>query len=438
VDEDPVTQPDLIEYFEAGAKPPDAWRVGGEFEKFALDRTTGRQIGFDNGIEAVLRELAKQFGWTPHEESGRVTTLTRGGSTISIEPGGQIELSTPPARHISELRTELDRHLAELRTCTDPARYAWVAAGVTPYSTVGEITLNPRPRHRLMAEYLPTKCRYALHMMKATASTQATFDYADEADAGRKFSVALTLAPIVNAAFANAPLHEGKGTRFASFRGEIWQGMDPDRSGFLVDLLRKGVTFENWVAFVVGVPVLFIDHHGELRPAPGITFQQWMDRGVESRYPTLHDWEIHLSTTFTEVRLKQFMEVRGADANPAPLALAVPTIWKGLLYDADALSTASAIAREIAPADLPRLALDAARDGLRALYRGRRLSEWCRDVLAASASGLARQSESSASPDESSYLEPMREVLASGRSPGELWPDASDLEGTIRACEYRA
>lgn len=431
-DESPVSEADLVAYFASGCKPPERWRVGAEFEKFALDRATGRQIGFDHGIESRLCHLAERFGWEPHGEGGRTTTLTRGGSTISVEPGGQVELSTAPAIDISELKAELDLHLAELRAVCDPAAVAWCAAGLTPFSRVEEIPLNPRPRHRLMAEYLPTRCEYGLHMMKATASTQVTFDFADEGDAGRKFAVALCLSPVVNAAFANAPLHAGRPTGLASFRGRVWQGMDPDRSGFLAELLAGDVTFERWADFVLDVPLLFTEIGGTFRPAPGLTFREWMARGLHGHYPTLHEWDVHISTVFTEARMKRYIEVRGADANPTPLALAVPAVWKGLLYDSDSLRAAADLAGEFPPADLRALSDAAARGALRAEYRGRPLADWCREVVAVADAGLRRGDR----PAEAGFLDPLREVLATGRSPGDRWPLGGSVADVLAACEY--
>ena len=429
-DDTPVTERELVEYFHAGAKPAAAWRVGAEFEKFALDRDTGKQIGFDAGVEGVLRALAAHFAWEPHFEAGRLTTLTRGRSTISVEPGGQLELSTAPSARLSELRTELETHLRELRAVTDPAKVAWAGAGVTPFSPIEGIPLNPRRRHRLMAEYLPTRCPHGLHMMKATASTQVTFDYESEADAGRKFAVALALSPAVNALFANAPFYAGQRTEFVSFRGHIWHHMDPDRSGLLVDLLTGEITFDRWVRRVLDVPLLLLSDGDSFRPAPRVTFRTFLEKGIDGRFPTRHDWDVHLSTVFTEVRLKRYLEVRGADATPAPLALAVAAVWKGLLYDPVALAAAAELARGFRPEELRPLSEAVARWGIRAEHRGGPLSDWCREAVAIADAGLNRQGEDAA------FLDPVREVLGAGRSPGAAWPAGASVGEVLGACEY--
>ncbi|MFM8273236.1 MAG: glutamate--cysteine ligase [Gemmata sp.] len=430
IDHTPVTERDLLDYFHEGAKPVSAWRVGAEFEKFAVDRATGRQIGFDDGIESTLHALATHYGWEPHFEAGRLTALTRGASTVSVEPGGQLELSTAPSQRLSELQTELGTHLCELRAVTDQAKVAWIAAGLTPFSAVPEIPLNPRPRHRLMAEYLPTRSPSALHMMKATASTQVTFDYADEADAGRKFGVALALAPVVNAMFANSPMHAGGHTGFVSYRGHVWHQMDPDRSGLLPELLAGDMTFARWVDLLLDVPLLLLTDGACLRPAPGVTFREFVNKGIDGRFPTRHDWDVHLSTMFTEARLKTFLEVRGADATPSPLALAVPAVWKGLLYDSVALGAATELARGFKPGELFALSEAVARNGVRAEHRGEPLIEWCREVVAIAETGLKRRGE------DTTYLDPLREVLADGRSPGSRWPADTTVAEVLKACEH--
>ncbi len=431
IDDTPVTESDLIDYFREGAKPRPAWRVGAEFEKFAVDRATGRQIGFDGGIEHILHALATHFAWEPHYEANRLTTLTRGESTISVEPGGQLELSTPPTERLSELRAELNTHLHELRAVTDPAKVAWIACGVTPFSTVEEIPLNPRPRHRLMAEYLPTRSLTALHMMKATASTQVTFDYESEEDAGRKFAVALKLSPVVNALFANAPMCAGKRTEFVSYRSHIWHNMDADRSGFLANLLTEQVSFKRWVQHALDVPLLLLTDGEVLQPAPGVTFREFLCRGIDGRFPTRHDWDVHLSTLFTEARLKRFLEVRGADATPTPLALAVPALWKGLLYDADALAQAEKLAHELPPDELFALSEAVAREGLRAKCRWGTVAAWCRVIVGFAGEGLRRQGE------DESFLLPLQAMLTRDRSPGEEWPASGNVAEVVGACEYR-
>ncbi len=416
----PITVPELVAYFHQGSKPESEWRVGAEFEKFALDRSTGRQIGYaePGGIRDILQRLVERFGWEPHCEAEHLTTLTRLGSCVSLEPGGQVEFSTVPVRHVGELATELARHRDELRAVTDPAQIAWVAAGMTPFSRVEAIPLGPRRRHAVMAEYLPTRGPMALTMMKATASTQVAFDYADEADAVKKFAVALTLGPVVNAIWGNSALANGESTGFASYRGQVWLGMDPDRSGTLANLLSDGLSFARWVDYLLDMPMLFTMREGEYEPAGGRSFREYLHRGIDGWFPTRFDWELHLTTVFPEVRLKNFLEIRGADANPPALALAVPALWKGLLYDAEALAAASEIATQFPPAALPGLFAAAARHGLAVDHGGRSLQTWCREVATIAAAGLQRQAERLGHPDERRFLDPMFEILDRGTSPG--------------------
>lgn len=344
--------------------------------------------------------------------------LTRGGASVSLEPGGQVEFSSPPVRHVGELAAECHRHRDEVRAVVDPDRVAWVAAGVTPFTRVEDLPPPIRRRHAVMAEYLPAKCPMAAHMMKATASTQAAFDYADEADAVRKFAVALTLGPVVNAIWGNSPLYDGTPTGWASYRGRVWVGMDPDRSGLLPHLLADGLSFDRWVGYLLDVPMLFTVRDGGYHAAGGRTFRDFLCHGIDGRFPTLADWEVHLTTVFPEVRLKQFLEVRGADANPALLALAVPAIWKGLLYDPNALAAAEQIARHFLPADLPGVFEAAARHGLAAEHGGHTLLAWAGELADIAADGLRHQAERSGLPDERPFLDPVFVILYRGTSPG--------------------
>jgi glutamate--cysteine ligase len=418
---EPVTAADLVAYFHRTAKPATDWRVGAEFEKFGVERASGRPLTYHgpDGIRAILEGLSQRFGWAPFvNEAGFLTALVRGQATISLEPGGQVELSTSPALHVGGIADELDGHLAELRAVADPERVAWLAAGVSPLCRAEQIPLGPRVRHAVMAEYLPQRSPTALEMMKATASTQATFDFGDETDASRKFTLTLTLSPLVNALWGNGPLYGGSRTGDVSYRGRVWQHMDPDRSGLLTPLLTDGLSFARYVDYLLDVPMLFTRFGGRYQAAGGRTFRDFLEHGLEGRFPSLADWELHLTTVFPEVRLKGFLEVRGADACARPLALAVPAFWKGLLYDADTLAAATELARAIRVADLPELFEAAFRYGLATWYAGRTLREWCADLVRLAAEGLRRQAERRNHLDERPFLDPVFAVLERGRSPG--------------------
>lgn len=419
---DPISLSDLTGYFHSGGKPVSAWRVGAEFETFVVERATGRALSYDEpgGIRDLLQALSERFGWHPHYRGDRLTLLTRAGSMVSLEPGGQVEFSSPPVAHLDDLAAELHRHRAEVRAVIDADRVAVIAAGVTPFARVEDIPPPVRRRHALMAEYLPARCPMAKHMMLATASTQAAFDYADEADAVRKFALGLTLGPVVNAIWGNSPLYGGEPTGWVSYRGRVWLGMDPDRSGLLPHLLAEGLSFDRWTNYLLDVPMLFTVRDGDYHPAGGRTFRDFLAHGIDGRFPTLADWEVHITTVFPEVRLKQFLEVRGADANAPPLALAVPAFWKGLFYDANALAAAEVVARNFRPADLPTLFEMAARDGLAAKWDGHALAGWAGELTEIARKGLRRQAERSGVADERDYLDPVKEVLDRGTSPGDV------------------
>ncbi len=413
-DTEPIRFADTLEYFHAGGKPREDWRVGAEFEKFALHRESGRAVtyGEPGGIRDILQGLARRFGWQPHHEGDHLTALSRDGCVVSLEPGGQVEFSTPPVLRLDDMARELDRHRDELRAVVDPARVVWVAAGVTPFARAESLPLGPRRRHAVMAEYLPSRSPTALAMMKATASTQAAFDYADEADAVRKFTVALKLGPLFNALLVNSAYRHGEPSGWASYRGCVWQGMDPDRSGSLVPLLRDGLSFESYRDYLLDVPMLFLFRDGDYHPAGGRSFRDYLSHGIGGRFPTPAEWELHLTTVFPDVRLKNFLEVRGADATPPALALGVPAFWKGLLYDPATLAAAERVARTIAPDDLPALSDSVSRHGLNAEYAGRSVRTLATTLLDLASDGLTNQHAAT----EVKYLEPLRVVASSAKT----------------------
>ena len=412
----PIAQADLLDYFAEGAKPASEWKVGAEFEQFALNRRTGCPLPYagPGGIRGILQALVDRYDWQPHYEGDDLTALSRNGACVSLEPGGQVEFSTPPVAKLPELKAEYTRYTNEIHSVVNAEEVAWVPAGVIPTCPVERIALGVRRRHAVMAEYLPEHGPMALHMMKATASTQVAFDYSDEADAVKKFAVALTLGPVVNAIWANSPVYAGKTTEWVSYRGCIWQGMDPARSGLLVAQLQRGLSFQTWIDYLLDVPMLFHAIGGEFEHAHDCTFRQFMAKGIGGHFPTRADWELHLTTVFPEVRLKHFLEVRGADANPLPLALAVPALWKGLLYDADALDAAAVLAKRFAPEELPGVCESAYRRGLAATFHDKPLLDYAREIVAIASAGL-RDSTGIA------FLDPVRKILDRGTSPGGAW-----------------
>ncbi|MFO0812739.1 MAG: glutamate-cysteine ligase family protein [Gemmatales bacterium] len=429
-DEPPVRLHDLFDYFHAGSKPRQDWRIGVEFEKKVMRYAQGQPVGFDDadGIEVILSNLAERFHWERHFENGRLTTLTRQGMTISLEPGGQLEFATSPVTHLGEVQHELDEHMRELHEVVDRSKITFLSVGVSPLANIDDVPLNPRPRHRLMAEVLPTLSTYGLHMMKCTCSTQVCLDYANVDDAMRKFRVALLLSPVINAAFNNAPWYGNRPTGYHSYRNQIWQHMDPQRSGWLLPLLQQGFSLERWVNYALDVPLLFFSVGTELRKAPAITFRQFMEQGIDDQYPTLSDWKLHLSTIFTEVRMKQFLEVRGADAVPRPYVLAVPAFWKGILYDAESLQAAEDMVRRWPVEQLPELADVVSHQSLQTPWQGHPLHHWWNQCYDLATQGLRRQAQSMGHPDESKYLHPLRsDTFHDWRHTIERWSTQYDV-----------
>ena len=440
----PITRSDIDAYFHAAARPPSAWRLGAEFEKLALYRDSGLQVPYEgpDGIRHIITQLAERFGWTPHYDHGHIIALLRDGASITLEPGGQLELSSSVCDDLHGLSAEVNRHLEELRALVDPERVAWVAIGMTPYSHIEDISIVPKGRYLIMDQYLPPLSPMARYMMRGTTSVQAAFDFSSEADAVRKFVASISFSPVVNCIFGNAPLYGGQPTGDVSFRGRIWKGMDPARSGLLPRVVRQGeFSFQRWIDYLLDAPMMFYCIDEVFTSAKGRTFRDYMATGYDGHLPTMEDWELHLTSIFPEVRLKKYLEVRGADCVALPLAMAIPAIWKGIFYDQVALDGALELAKEIPAEARDELFQTSFQRGLRGTYRGRTLVQWGRDVLALAAEGLKRQAQSGGFEDESRYLESALEVLDRGTSPGALllehWPSlASSPPALVRAIEY--
>jgi glutamate--cysteine ligase len=412
----------LVAHLRSGEKPPEAWRVGTEHEKIGLRAEDLRPVPYEGerGIGALLERIASEDGWERSFEDGRLLALGKGGASITLEPGGQLELSGAPLRTIHETCTEFHTHLELIRRVSEPMRILWLSLGMNPLHEVEEIPRMPKGRYAIMRSYLPTRGELALQMMHLTATVQANLDYESEEDMARKMRTAMGVTPLVSAIFANSSLYAGKASGFVSRRMHIWRHTDPDRCGLLPFVFEPGFGYGDYVEWALDVPMFFVYRDDAYLPARGTTFRRFLEKGFEGHHPTLSDWDLHLTTLFPEVRLKQFLEVRGADAVPAGLICALPALWKGLLYDAGALEAAWAL---VADWSLParEAALEAvARHGLAAEVAGHPILPLARELAAIASEGLARIAHAGVrDPDERSYLDSVQEILESGRSPGQ-------------------
>ena len=413
---------DLVAFARAGEKPRSAWRVGTEHEKIGLRRADRRPVPYEGeaGIAGVLAAVAAEGGWREVREAGALIALDSESGSITLEPGGQLELSGAPLRTIFETCRELHRHLDVIRRVSEPRGIVWVALGGNPFHDVAEMPRVPKARYAVMRRYLPTKGELALHMMHLSATVQANLDYASEADMASKLRAAMGVTPIVSALFANSALYLGKPSGFVSRRVHIWRHVDPDRCGLLPFVFEPGLGYEQYVQWALDVPMFFVLHDGTYREANGLTFRRYLAEGHEGKRATLQDWNLHLTTLFPEVRLKQFLEVRGADAVPANLTCALPALWKGILYDDDARLAAWQLVAGWSFGEREAALEAVARRGLAAEVAGRPLLPLARELLEIARAGLARIGDGDGSePDERGFLDPLREVAERGRSPGE-------------------
>jgi glutamate--cysteine ligase len=413
---------ELAGYFRAGEKAAPAFRVGLEHEKIALASESGAPVAYEgeHGIGAILRDLGAREGWQPVDEAGRIVALDRDGASVTIEPGGQLELSGAPSATVHEIARELRAHLDAAKAVGERHGVVWIALGAQPLHETDTLPRMPKERYRIMRAYLPTRGALALDMMHATASVQASYDYSDEADAVAKMRAALGLGPVVNALYANSSLYAGKASGYVSRRLAIWRQTDPDRCGGVPFVFDPDFGYERYTRWALDVPMFFIVRDGRYTPLGRTTFREFLERGHEGERATLADFDRHLTTLFPDVRLKRLIEVRGADSVPVDLVLSVPALWKGLLYDADARAAAFALVAGWSAAEREAAYDAVARRGLRAVAGGRRVIDLAREVVAIAATALRRlAARDGAGRDESVFLDALRPVLDAGRSPGE-------------------
>ena len=418
---EPVTDPrQLTAWLEEGCKPRHAWRIGTEHEKFAFDRATLRPLPFDgdNGIEAILQGLARRFGWTPHQEDGRVIALKKGDCNITLEPGGQFELSGAPLETLHQTCCEVHTHLDEVKKIAEPLGAAMLGLGFQPKWRRDEIPWMPKGRYRIMGDYMPKRGGLGLDMMLRTCTVQVNLDFASEADMVRKLRVAMALQPVATAIFANSPFTEGRPNGYASYRGHIWTDVDPDRTGILPFVLEPGMGFERYVDWVLDVPMYFVWREGRYIDVAGQSFRDFLQGrlpGLPGEVPTLSDWSDHMTTAFPDVRLKRYLEMRGADAGHWRELCALPALWTGLLYDDTALDEAVALTQGWRVEEIEGLRRDVARTALRTPFRGRPILEVAKAMVAIARAGLARRARIDwDGQDETRYLRTLEEIVDGG------------------------
>lgn len=418
-----ATVDELVAAFAAGGKPRAAWRIGAEHEKIGVVPETGLPAPYDGprGIEALLHRLA-QRGWTPVMEGERLIALHRGDEKVTLEPGGQLELSGSPLVHARDIDAQIRGHLAELEGPSAKLGITWIGIGFRPYGTIDDVPWVPKGRYAVMREYLPTRGRLAHEMMKRTATVQANLDYADEQDAARKFAAGMAVSSLVTALFASSPLAEGKDTGWQSWRARTWLDMDPDRCGLLPFAFAAGspapTLFRHYTEWALDVPMFFV-YRGGYRAAGGMTFRRFLRDGFQGERATRDDWELHLSTLFPEVRLKHYLEMRSADAGSLDMVLALPVLWKGLLYDETALADTLRLTAHLTFEERQALRAEVPRTGLATRVPGRAgtgktVLELARDLVAIARGGLGR-----VAPEELPALAPLDEIVATGRAPAD-------------------
>ena len=404
----------LIESFARGEKPKDRWRIGTEHEKFVYRTADHRAPAYDEpgGIRDLLDGLT-QFGWKPVAEGGNVIAMTGADGAISLEPAGQFELSGAPLDNLHETCAETGRHLEQVKAIGDRLGLGFLGLGMWPDKTRAELPIMPKGRYAIMLRHMPRVGTMGLDMMLRTCTIQTNLDYASEADMVKKFRVALALQPLGTALFANSPFTEGKPNGFLSYRSHIWSDTDPARTGMLPFVFEDGFGYERYADYALDVPMYFVYRDGRYIDAAGLSFRDFLAGKLEAlpgETPTLDDWTDHLSTAFPEVRLKTFLEMRGSDGGPWGRICALPALWVGLLYDDGALDAAWDLVkhwtieeREALRHAVPRLAgevLDIAGAGLR-----------------------ARNRLDGAGDNETGFLEPLRDIVRTGKVPGQVLLD---------------
>ena len=416
---------DLIAEFSGGEKPRENWRIGTEHEKFVYRRGDHRAPSYDEpgGIRDLLNGLT-QFGWQPVREDGNVIALSGPDGTISLEPAGQFELSGAALQNLHQTCSEAARHLGQCKMIGDKLGLGFLGTGMWPDKARSDLPVMPKGRYAIMLNYMPKVGSLGLDMMLRTCTIQTNLDYGSEADMVKKFRVGLALQPVATALFANSPFTERKPNGYKSFRSHIWEDTDPDRTGMLPFAFEDGFGYERYCDYALDVPMYFVYRDGKYIDVAGESFRDFLDGKLPQlpgEKPRRTDWTDHLSTAFPEVRLKSFLEMRGADGGRWSRICALPALWVGLLYEDAALDAAWDMVkhwtieqREKLRHEVPKLALEAITPD------GEAMQDFAARVLDVAAEGLTRRAQlNSAGDNEGGFLDPLRDVVATGMTPAD-------------------
>ena len=425
----------LIEYLRGAETPTQEFRVGTEHEKIALYAEDLAPVPYegDRGIRALLGALREEHGFEPLLDEDRLVGLERDGATITLEPGGQLELSGAPLVSLHETCNEFNDHVALMKQVSERFGIVWLGLGIHPLASIDELPRMPRQRYAIMREYLGARDELGIHMMHATGTVQANFDFSSEADMARKLHVALAASPVITALYANSSVSEGEPNGFESRRAWVWRHTDPDRCGFLPFVFEdgwgEGTAYARYVDWALDVPMFFLVRDERHVPMRGRTFRDFLTNGFEGERATLADWHIHLTTLFPEARLKRVIEVRGADAVPPKLVCGLPAFWKGLFHDENALAGAEARVGAWSHKQVDALHAEVARSGLKAHAPDGPILAVAKDLVDLSARGLKQlDARSRSGRDESLFMDPLYEIIDRGTSPAryllECWDGA--------------
>ncbi len=419
-----IEKPEELEaYFQTAGKPRDRWRVGTEYEKVGVDRLTGQAIPYfgPRGVDRILREMIERYGWEPDEQDGNIIALSRERTQITLEPGGQIELSGEPCDSIHCTYAEFTQHIRELLEICEPLGITFLGLGMQPVSRLDEIQWVPKQRYRIMGPYMPTVGTLGQRMMKQTATVQANIDFLDEADAMLKFRTGMGLAPVLIAMFANSPICDGRLNGYRSYREHIWTDTDKSRQGLLKFAFAPDASFAHYVEYALDVPMYFIIRHHDYINMTGVTFRQYLKYGHNGERATVEDWADHLTTLFPETRIKRYIEVRSVDSQAPELMPALSALIKGAFYDNDCLLAAWDLVKGWTWDERNEVYLDSHANALAARFRRHTLLDLAREFLEIATEGLRRQHVvNDLGNDVTIYLEPLKTLLSQGKCPADM------------------